>query len=555
MRKYFNYLALLLLVGMVSCADDKLNGGGQSDDPVDFSIVTVIPSGGIITYASHKGGATNVDPQMYDLRYTMEIWTGSGTNARLVLRDTQFVDEDFETESVTFSGRLAAMTYEVLLWADFVPQGNTTDDLYYDTSTDLKSIAMKAVPYELSQDARDAYYKKTTLRLDGERIPVSNITLQRPFGKFRLIATDSSDGINQEPTTVNLTYQGVTALPAQFNVSTGKADATTTIDASAVLGTTVYTEDAVVGGQVYNDVYVLASDYIFASDALPSVDFNIDIYDNTSRKLVTRELSNIPIQENKLTTIIGNFFTNEFDIQVIVDDPFNEEIIQTYFDPANLSGWVKDRYDVYSWTKAIIGGQSAFCLHVHPSGAMPGRPNGQQTNFYNTQGRKHAITNPAGSTKWELEAEFYVDNDMMGATYKPFLMGLWVVDAAVGYPNITLSNVEPNFGYTLGSMDTSWKVWTDVSPSTGLLESPSVSGSVIVGWNKVKMVSDGTGVKYYVNGFLIDQFTGSIAIEAVILQTYHFYKIEANPTYAIPASTYVGYQNKVYFSNLRCNVL
>ena len=41
-----------------------------------------------------------------------------------------------------------------------------------------------------------------------------------------------------------------------------------------------------------------------------------------------RSLSSIPVQENKLTTVIGNFYTNEGSIDVVVEDSFEEPEIE-----------------------------------------------------------------------------------------------------------------------------------------------------------------------------------------------------------------------------------
>jgi hypothetical protein len=84
-------------------------------------------------------------------------------------------------------------------------------------------------------------------------------------------------------------------------------------------------EDATVGGTLYADVVVLAFDYIFAPQTGTTVTFSATAFDAANNQIGYRELPNIPIERNKLTTIIGNFFTNTAEMTVIVGDEFDSE--------------------------------------------------------------------------------------------------------------------------------------------------------------------------------------------------------------------------------------
>ncbi|MDR3236262.1 MAG: hypothetical protein LBT48_05980 [Prevotellaceae bacterium] len=353
--------ALLTVIAlMLSCSrEEVVVQGANEGEWVDFTVSTTIPQS-IKTYASDNGGATNVKAGDYDLRYILEVWTKEAT-PRLAYRGYKIVSDNFATTSVTFTARLLSWEYDFVFWADFVANGTTETsahgaDLYYTTNTGivdpnaknesltgtigLLAIAIKTdvKAYDISNDARDAFYavKDVDLRTANR---IDNVVLKRPFGKYRVIATDVPDGFlsaNAKSTKIKYTaaYEsGVTiSLPSKFNALTGEIDGSTARtyvpdEYRTVVGAA---EPIVAGGKTYNNALVLGFDYIFAYDPIPAnptqtVAFDIDVFsDETASTQVgnRKEISNIPIVRNKLTTIIGNFFTNNFSYTAKLDDIF-----------------------------------------------------------------------------------------------------------------------------------------------------------------------------------------------------------------------------------------
>lgn len=155
------YLSILSLATMAlvfgSCQRDELESevvGGE----VEVSLSAGLPSG-LTTYgSSHMGGATNVNADEFDLRYTLEVYDGE----EVVYEATSIVPQNFDSENASFSARLLAKKYKFVLWADFVTNG-TQDDLYYNTA-DLRNISYtgKVDAAKLSDDAVDAYYTWTS---------------------------------------------------------------------------------------------------------------------------------------------------------------------------------------------------------------------------------------------------------------------------------------------------------------------------------------------------------------------------------------------------------
>ena len=83
MRKYYPLILSLVTVGLLFSSCQKEEPETSVNGEVDFSISAGIPSG-LTTYAqpelqSHLGGANNLDKEVYDLRYILEVWTDEAT--------------------------------------------------------------------------------------------------------------------------------------------------------------------------------------------------------------------------------------------------------------------------------------------------------------------------------------------------------------------------------------------------------------------------------------------------------------------------------------------
>ena len=332
-KTILSLLALGSLLLAASCQREEPETGALTGE-VDFSITAGIP-GGLTTYAqptlqSHLGGANNLDPDTYDLRYILEVWTDEET-PELAYREVKTVES--LTHGITFEARVLAKKYNFVFWADFVNQGSS-EDLVYNTES-LRNITYKAsAPADRhpGKDDADAYYAvvPVDLTLSSQKIP--DVTLKRPFGKIRLVSTDISalnenNKQSERPAVSVIKYADNLNLPSTFDALTGETSGS--IDAGE-FEFTAMTEDVIVGGEestTYTGAYVLGYDYIFASATTPAYSFDVTVYsdaDGTSQ-IGRRSLSNIPVSSNKLTTVIGNFYTNEGSIDVIVDDAFDEE--------------------------------------------------------------------------------------------------------------------------------------------------------------------------------------------------------------------------------------
>lgn len=319
MRKLlvFTFIALAVLVS--SCAKDDFSNGPQTGE-VDFRIKTSLPKS-ITTYSAgtENGGISNVPADSYDLRYICEAWTKESPR-RLAWRGVKTTN-DFSS-GMEFSARLLAMDYDFVFWADFVTKGSQADNFYKTDNADgLRDIEV-IKSHSLSDNTRDAYYAVQNVNLTQAGANVSGVTLKRPFGKIRLVASDVVEGLLEDrPTLAKIDYVQ-SALPGGFNALEGTTT-TKTVDVSGIYASTPVTEQFSVDGQD-KQCYVLSFDYIFASSSVPSVAFNVKSFADVAgtKQIGNKDISAIPVVANKLTTVIGNLYTFEGKVDVSVSEEF-----------------------------------------------------------------------------------------------------------------------------------------------------------------------------------------------------------------------------------------
>ena len=344
-------LSVLALGGLLFASSCQMQEpeSGKLTGEVDFTITAGIP-GGISTYApagtgSHNGGAVLLDADDYDLRYIMQVYDMDG---KLAYSDTKYVNSDFTSQSVVFEARLIAKKYNFVFWADFVPEDSKQDN-YYKTVDADGNLNLRKITYAIepvfTDDAMDAYTKVVEVDLSAQNQNIKDIKLQRPFGKLRLIATDqlSGDLQNEElPASTELAYASGTTVPDMFDALTGLASGDTR--AISKVSSASVQEDAVVNGTTYNTgAYFLIANYIFAADGNTGYAMDVTVKDKNKKVIGVRSLSQIPIVKNKLTTVIGNFYSNSSTLEVIVEDPFEQPEIyinQALLDAAENGGEV-----------------------------------------------------------------------------------------------------------------------------------------------------------------------------------------------------------------------
>ena len=299
-----------LALSMFSCQENLVD---VKEGMVDYTIFAGLPNT-ISSYASDNGGIVNVNSDEYDLKYTMQVWT-TGSNPELVYSSDLLKSDNFD-ESVSFNVRLAAREYNFVFFSEFVKDGESNFSY-----TGLDAITLLNRKY--GDDAVDAYYACETINL-GLASVAKSVTLTRPFGKIRLLATDkfAANVAEVQPAYAEITYAD-TNVPAVFSAVDGKVQAPSLTNSQKFVFDIVK-ENVTVAGQAM-EAYVVGFDYILPHDSQRAYNFTVEIFDAAGNEIGHRLVSDIPVEKNKLTTVYGNFYSNEADLTVSVDDEFDEE--------------------------------------------------------------------------------------------------------------------------------------------------------------------------------------------------------------------------------------
>ena len=372
--RLFTLMALVL--GMASCQRDMANVGSQSGDEVPVTLSVATPELGI-TRAGLDGEDDGVNghdsaygaidyfsdadwDNKADLRYSLEVYDVTDLTEPIKDRMVKIVDK---YESVKFELRLIPhREYQFVVFADFVPEGTADNEVDYNNQANLglrhtiganlTDIKVKEGVDAINDEIADAYFKtfsyEPTDNTQNNINDTEDVFLQRPYGKVRVVATDLAElNLNVEPRAVRVAYNAYHANA--FNAVNGEisgeyvqefydfeyADLYKNVEDGG-LAKHVYTEgydarkaDSKTGVKRHTHM-TLFTDYILAENEQNSINFLMTVYDIRDIENATAENiikttafnTDIPVQRNHLTTIIGNVLTAANEVTVKIDDNF-----------------------------------------------------------------------------------------------------------------------------------------------------------------------------------------------------------------------------------------
>ena len=269
--------------------------------------------------------ATRAGSEDKPLRCVAEVYQ-AGTSNRVHRR---IQDCSLQSDG-TFLAELSLMPgdYDLRLWADW-------DGGYYNAD-DLGKVTVLTDNYVANgeTDKKDAYYAATTLSIPSSPtggVEGASVSLERPFAKYRLIATDVEAYYNLinkgealpaiEDLQVRVTYEGF--FPTGFNVATGKPnDALNTGIHYTSVPTVAEGYDAKVNRQVGADFVLTNGEESFVNVTIQMVDTN------TGEAVATVQHVKIPYKRGHLTTVTGHFLTaGKTPGGVQIDTEWGEDIV------------------------------------------------------------------------------------------------------------------------------------------------------------------------------------------------------------------------------------
>ena len=316
MKKILFFAALVL--GMASCQTEPegldVMVGGEQEVMLNVSLPesTRSASSAGFDFTGFEGNTS------YDLRFILEIaYNGN------IYRDV----ETSKTTSATFPVRLVpGRDYTFTVWADLVEEGSQAD-LHYnildnaqDNVSALSNITFKE--WTTNVETRDAFCGRYTLASDKSVASIPTITLTRPFAKVRVVSTDIANvrkfGI--EPNKATVTYR--VPMYTAFNAVTGEVagNATENLSYTYDIKDSTYSDNT-------NELTVFA-DYILVS--ANTIKFDLDVKQNDASIKNNSFNTEIPVEANKVTSIVGDVLTEGGNVSVTVDGTLGQKETYTY---------------------------------------------------------------------------------------------------------------------------------------------------------------------------------------------------------------------------------
>ena len=308
MKKYlFSALAMGLM--LTSCQSDEPFAPGEGGEKqVTFTLNVPGELGtraGATNNASDKGGFSNGQGSLY---YTLVLSANGDTRV-------------FKDATVSNDGRTATFTPTVVLGRDYTitAYASFDDNSSIDEINDIRTIS---VSKKFNDESKDAYFQTTTHNFaEGDLQP---LTLTRPFGKLRLVATDYQATGNGNTAIKSVKVKYNNNVFTTFNAVSGEfsngQSYEHTLDGTNY-STSYYAPEKDENGNVTGQT--IFADYV-PVNSIGVAPFEITIVYVDGDEEYTRKFNqDIPVRRNALTTLKGNFFTAGAEITVQVDDAFD----------------------------------------------------------------------------------------------------------------------------------------------------------------------------------------------------------------------------------------
>jgi len=179
------------------------------------------------------------------------------------------------------------------------------------------------------------------------------------------------------------------------------------------------------------------------------------------------------------------------------------------------TGWVTDRYDPNSFQNVgpYQGRNDVLGIGISQADGLNNRPSGFQSTFYNTQGKKQAISGGAGSV---LSAALYIPGAWANPSNGHVRTDMW--GAMSGGPSLDYTI----FGFTNYGGAARLRDWDDETP-LGWVD--ILTAIVYDAWTDFAVEFTGSTYEYRLNGDLVytdATINGSTGFSETIMQAYNF---------------------------------
>ena len=323
MKRYFKTITAVVLAALTTAACQKENFGDATPagQEVDVTLDLLAPQIGTKSYGDGTTAKT-----VYVHVYQQD----AHGNLTYIEPATEDASLKTPSQSLTLNGLKATyntrlvtgQTYTFVFWAQ-------ADNAPYTYDTDAKTITVNYANAKGNDESRDAFYNVLpNVKIEGAY--TTSVQLARPFAQLNFGVTSEdyaaakAAGLTVTDATVKLTH-AATKLNLLDGTTAGNktvtfASAALPADPNAVL---------TAGGKDYKYV---AMDYVLVGKSAKTLSDVTLTLTATGTQSTTPEFtySNVPLQANYRTNIVGNLFTSPAEVNITVDPAFDATAHNVY---------------------------------------------------------------------------------------------------------------------------------------------------------------------------------------------------------------------------------
>ncbi len=328
MKRYLKTITAVVLAALTTAACQKENFGDATPagQEVDVTLDLLAPQIGTKSYGDGTTAKT-----VYVHVYQRNA-AGDLTYIQPAAEDASFKTPSQSLTlnglKATYSTRLVTgQTYTFVFWAQ-------ADNAPYTYDTDAKTITVNYASAAGNDESRDAFYNVLpNVKIEGAY--TASVQLSRPFAQLNFGAADYEEakaaGLTVTDAMVKLTH-AATSLNLLKGTTAGDETVTFASAALPAAPNAILTA----GGKGYKYV---AMDYVLVGKSAKTLSEVTLTLTATGTQSTTPEFtySNVPLQANYRTNIVGNLFTSPAEVNITVDPAFDTPDYDVVVGAANLA--------------------------------------------------------------------------------------------------------------------------------------------------------------------------------------------------------------------------
>ncbi len=308
---------MCVLLAFVSCHKDEPDGGSSSGGGSSSQDLIEATVNVTMTLPEISATRTMQLQSGHIHRFIVEIHNSA---RKVIDRKVVFADIEGFTKAVAdFTINVAAGSYRIAVWSDYVRKAQPNNDLLYDTST-LIPVKFNG-NYSANSEAKDCFCGTMDVtiaqRSRASTVVSAEMQLQRPMGRVEFVTTDMlkfrSEHLKEialgEEYKLRITYPQYIA--SGFNVHD---DVMKELVASVSFMTVLDTS-------VANDRCVIAFDYLFAESAGSEIPAVVELLKDD--EVLARSSVKIPVRRGENTIVSGEFLTQKQSGGVSIDTDYD----------------------------------------------------------------------------------------------------------------------------------------------------------------------------------------------------------------------------------------